>query len=104
MKELSIFIDESGDAGPVSKYYIVTLVFHEQDKAIEPHIKRYEQLLRDQSLDIMPFHFGPLLAGHDDYEWQGVQRRKKQLSAFTMLVQHLPITPALSSLSYRKLN
>lgn len=92
MKELSIFIDESGDAGPVSKYYIVTLVFHEQDIAIESHIKRYEQLLGDQSLDIMPFHFGPLLAGHDDYKWQEVQRRKKQLSAFTMLVQHLPIT------------
>ncbi len=92
MKELSIFIDESGDAGPVSKYYIVTLVFHEQDKAIEPCIKRYEQLLGDQSLDIMPFHFGPLLTGHDDYKWQEVQRRKKQLSAFTMLVQHLPIT------------
>jgi hypothetical protein len=32
-KELSIFIDESGDFGdymPHSPYYIVTLVFHEQ--------------------------------------------------------------------------
>lgn len=92
MKELSIFIDESGDAGPVSRYYIVTLVFHEQDEPVNPHINSYEQLLKDQSLDIMPFHFGPLLTGHDDYKWQDIQRRKKQLSAFTMLVQHLPIT------------
>lgn len=68
MKELSIFIDESGDAGPVSRYYIVTLVFHEQDEPVDPHINSYEQLLKDQSLDIMPFHFGPLLTGHDDYK------------------------------------
>ena len=38
MKELSIFVDESGDFGPVAKhspYYAVTMVFHDQDEAIE---------------------------------------------------------------------
>ena len=37
MRELSIFIDESGDFGEASKqsaYYLVTFVFHEQDKDI----------------------------------------------------------------------
>lgn len=34
MKELSVFIDESGDFGayePHSPYYIITMVFHDQD-------------------------------------------------------------------------
>ena len=34
MKELPIFIDESGDAGPISKYHLVSFVLHEQDKSI----------------------------------------------------------------------
>ncbi|MEY8433417.1 DUF3800 domain-containing protein, partial [Lachnospiraceae bacterium 48-42] len=38
MKELSIFIDESGDFGEYdhhSPWYIVTMVFHEQDISIQ---------------------------------------------------------------------
>jgi len=37
MKELSIFIDESGDFGdysPVSPYYIIFMVIHDQAKDI----------------------------------------------------------------------
>jgi len=37
MKELSVFVDESGDFGPSeyhSPYYIVTLVFHDQSADI----------------------------------------------------------------------
>ena len=32
MSELSVFVDESGDLGGVSNYYLVTLVFHDQGK------------------------------------------------------------------------
>ena len=38
MKELSIFIDESGDFGPYAKhspYYLVTMVFHDQRRSID---------------------------------------------------------------------
>jgi hypothetical protein len=31
MRELSVFADESGDTGSESKYYLLTLVFHDQD-------------------------------------------------------------------------
>lgn len=34
MSELSVFVDESGDLGGVSNYYLVTLVFHDQCDAI----------------------------------------------------------------------
>ncbi len=91
MRELSIFIDESSDAGNVSKFYLVSLVFHEQAFSIESSIARYEQVLRDQMLDRIPFHFNPLLNGNDDYRWKDIYSRKRQLGAFAMFVQHLPI-------------
>jgi hypothetical protein len=42
MKELSVFIDESGDFGlyePHSAFYIVTLIFHDQSVDISGNIK-----------------------------------------------------------------
>ena len=92
MAELSIFIDESGDAGPVSRYYIVTMVFHEQATELKTAISAYERNVRDCDLDIMPFHFGPLLTGHDNYQRVSLRNRKKQLSLFRQLVDRAPIT------------
>ena len=48
MKELSIFIDESGDFGEynkISPYYIVTMVFHDQDNDIAGCLDSLEQEL-----------------------------------------------------------
>lgn len=68
MRELSIMVDESGEWGKLSKYYLITLVFHDQSEPVMPHIERYEQHLADASLPDIPFHAGPLLNGHADYE------------------------------------
>ena len=46
MKELSVFIDESGDFGDVKDrpaYYLVTFVFHDQDHAIEQQVIKLEE-------------------------------------------------------------
>ena len=43
MKELSIFIDESGDFGDYQEhapYYIITMVFHDQSFSIEDAIAK----------------------------------------------------------------
>ena len=48
MKEISIFIDESGDFGEYqthSPYYIVLLVFHEQNNDISENIKHLNEKL-----------------------------------------------------------
>ena len=50
MKELSIFIDESGDFGayePHSSFYIVTLVFHDQSKDISKNINILDSKIRN---------------------------------------------------------
>lgn len=40
MKELSVFVDESGNYGGQSaKYYLVTLVFHDQSASVAETIE-----------------------------------------------------------------
>lgn len=95
MKELSIFIDESGDVGCVSNFYLVGLVFHEQQFDISENMHRYELAIAEHGLDQTPFHFNPLINGNDDYRWKSIQRRKEHLHAFVTFFEHLPITQAV---------
>ena len=92
MKELSVMVDESGEWGKLSEYYLITLVFHEQSEPIEQHISRYERHLADAALPDVPFHAGPLLNGHDAYEGMPMSDRKRLLVAFLTLVRNLPFT------------
>ena len=49
MKELSVFIDESGDFGEITErpaYYLVTLLFHDQKNDITSNVKRLEDRTR----------------------------------------------------------
>lgn len=92
MKELSIFIDESGDVGCASDFYLVGLVFHEQRFDIGENIRLYETALCGRNLDRTPFHFNPLINGNDDYRWKDIQCRKQQLHAFVTFFEHLPVT------------
>lgn len=92
MRELSIMVDESGEWGKLSKYYLITLVFHDQSEPVMPHIERYEQHLADASLPDIPFHAGPLLNGHADYETISMADRKRLFVAFFTLARNLPFT------------
>lgn len=47
LRELSIFVDESGEFDPVSKYYLITLVFHDQSVGIDSHLSKYRRVLSD---------------------------------------------------------
>lgn len=91
MQELSIFIDESGDVGSVSDFYLVSLVFHEQQFGIGNDIRLYEASIEKSRLDWTPFHFNPLINGNDEYKWKQIEVRKKHLHAFRIFVEHLPI-------------
>lgn len=91
MQELSIFIDESGDVGVVSDFYLVGLVFHEQQFKIAYDVELYEASVEKSRLDRTPFHFNPLINGNDEYKWKRIEVRKKHLHAFRVFVEHLPI-------------
>lgn len=49
MKELSVFVDESGSCGNKPKYYLLTLVSLDQSDDIAAGIKRYEQALSNRN-------------------------------------------------------
>ena len=43
LRELSLFIDESGSDNLRDRYYLLTLVLHEQDKDVSESIRLYER-------------------------------------------------------------
>lgn len=100
MKELSTFADESGDSSHQSKYYLLTLVFHDQSDDITDNVARYESALRVANLPDIPFHMGPLLNGHGDYEHLTLDERKQQLVRFSTFVKLAPIH--YKTFAYRK--
>ena len=67
MLELSIFADESGDKSDHAKYYLLTLVFHNQADSIIDQVMTYERSLADADLPNIAFHSEPLMNGHKDY-------------------------------------
>ena len=42
-RDLSIFVDESGNRGGKARYYLLTLVMHDQTNGIADKIAHYEQ-------------------------------------------------------------
>ena len=100
MNEISIFVDESGDPGETSRYYLIALVFHEQHASIDRIVQPYLQSLIDKGLADIPAHIGPLVNGHDDYENLTMETRKIYLSSFRILAEHLPFRYA--TLAYEK--
>ena len=92
MSELSIFIDESGDAGETSRYYLITLVFHSQSESMAEALEPYKIDLTNRGLIPIPLHLGPLLNGNDDYRGLDISARKSYLSSFRVMLPHLPFS------------
>ena len=72
-KVLSVFVDESGRfkyPDPESHYYIVGLVFHDQDVDITPLVRKMDQKADELGLDtdVFAFHAGPIIRQEKGYE------------------------------------
>ena len=100
MRELSIFVDESGSQGGHSRYCLVTLLMHDQDDSIAENIASYEECLRNADLPNLPLHASPLMNGNDDYEGMDMEDRKKMLGAFEGFVRGIPCT--YKAFSYKR--
>ncbi len=90
MRELFIFVDESGDIGGCSAFYLVALVFHDQDKNFSEGVEKYVHSLSDSGLDAIPFHFAPVMRGHDQYEAMTLDARKSYFSHFRIFAERAP--------------
>jgi hypothetical protein len=93
MKELSCFVDESGDYGDYeqhSPYYIVTLVFHDQEKDITENISILNKTIELLDLPNETIHMGPLVRREREYR---NYERKLRIKAFRRMFAFVQKTP-----------
>lgn len=70
MKNLSIFVDESGDFGPFCKhspYYIISMVLHDQSVDISEQIEKLDKELGKMGYKNHVVHTEPLIRREEDY-------------------------------------
>ena len=82
MKELSIFIDESGDFGENKKgsaYYLITFVFHDQEYSINKQVSKLENSVKAAGYDLEYIHTGPLIRREDIFAGYPIDERRKLL-------------------------
>ena len=90
MRELSIFVDESGSDGLSDLHYLLTVVMHDQSRSIADSIELYERALRSSGLPDIPFHASPLMNGKGLYSGLDLRTRKMLLSSFRVFFRHMP--------------
>lgn len=82
MKELSVFIDESGDFGhydPRSPFYIISVITHDQSKDISTEIKALDETLKNTALTRDFIHAGPLIRREYEYKHMTKEERLRIL-------------------------
>lgn len=83
MKELSVFIDESGDFGEFSvtaPYYIISFVFHDQASDIEQKIKRLDNSLSEAGFKDEYIHTHPIIRKEPPYDVLSLDERRRILN------------------------
>ena len=94
ISEVSVFVDESGSFDSQrspSRYYLVTLVFHDQSKSVENEIVDLENALerlglpRDHCV-----HAGPLVRREQAYSNMTREERRRVFSAMMALKRRSP--------------
>ena len=97
MKELSIFIDESGDFGAAdlnSPYYLVTLVFHDQDNSIGDIIDKLKASVLNSGFDDTFIHSGPLIRREHPYKYMKIDPRRSLIYKMRSFYLSAPISHA----------
>ena len=94
MSELSIFIDESGDFGEtrdVRDYYLVTFVFHDQNKDISSDISKLEEHIRLLNYGIEYIHTGPIIRKEDVFQDHSLDARRRMIYTIFNFAMKCPV-------------
>lgn len=94
MNELSIFIDESGDFGeydPHSPYYIITMLFHNQNKSVTPAVTKLNRELSYLKLDNLCIHTGPIIRREEIYTNMTVSERRRIFNKMVAFIRQIDI-------------
>ena len=90
MRELSIFIDESGDFGEYSfhsPYYIITMVFHDQSISIDHEIEYLNDAFYNMGMAEHSVHTGPLIRREEEYKNMGIKERRQILNKMVAFIR-----------------
>ena len=94
MKELSIFIDESGDFGEYaahSPYYIITMVFHDQSEDIQSAIRKLDKELSYLKLEGICIHTGPIIRKEEIYETMEIDERRRIFNKMVAFIRQIDV-------------
>lgn len=94
MKELSIFVDESGDLGEYdfrAPYYIISLVLHDQDYNMNSELTILEESLANIGWKNHCIHAGPIIRSEEEYRGYDIADRQKIFKRMISFVRHLDI-------------
>ncbi|MBO5905947.1 MAG: DUF3800 domain-containing protein [Kiritimatiellae bacterium] len=95
VKEISIFVDESGSFSPdvhSSRYYLVCMVFHNQSDSVLDDIARLNEMLLQLNLaEDHAIHAGPLVRWEEPYRNLKRQDRRVVFNRMMSFIRHAPI-------------
>ena len=94
LKELSIFIDESGDFGEYashSPFYIITMVFHDQSVDIQPFIAKLDQELSYLGINDLCIHTGPIIRKEEIYRTMSIQDRRRVFNKMVAFIRQIDV-------------
>ena len=94
MKELSIFIDESGDFGDYSfhsSYYIITMVFHDQSVDIQEQIRHLDAELSYLDLNNLCIHTGPIIRKEEIYQSMDIFERRRIFNKMMAFIRSIDV-------------
>ena len=105
MRELSIFIDESGVFGPVeshSPFYVLGLVFHDQSCGITANLDTIHEALVEKGFSVNhAIHTGPLIRREQDYRWIEMSIRRSIFRILVDFVRTCDISLVFTKREYR---
>ena len=82
-RTLSIFVDESGilnESERISRYYILTLLLHDQDFKIDKFVRELDRSLDSVGIANLCFHAGPIIRANESFEFMNWDLRRKIFS------------------------
>lgn len=92
MKELSVFIDESGDFGEYeihSPYYIISMVCHDQAESIDSQIDKLNMELGYMNLDKVCIHTGPIIRREEIYNAMTIRERRRIFNKMVAFIRSI---------------
>ena len=107
MKELSVFVDESGDFGPYSHhspYYLFTLVFHNQNNDIKEQVERLNRKIIEHGFEDHAIHTGPIIRNEGFYQRYTVEERTKLFNDLLFFTQKVDINYHTLTLDKKHIN